>query len=496
MNDPKDNPVDFPNKDFANITPMNVIDAANCALAFVSDTGLLLKNNSEFRALLPNAIEGQPISKSLDSPIQLKNLTDCLGEKKKLFTVQIISYNNIITELTLKLLKKDSSEKNVYLVSVNSQSTSEYNALIQQLIDTIPDSIFVKDTNCVFLLANNWVAKAMGAKSPSELIGKTDFDYYPKELATNYFKSEMKIIKSGKPLLNKLEKVLINNERRWHSSTKIPFCAPDGQIMGIMGISRDVTQQVLETKTVKKALHKAEVADKLKSSFLANLSHEIRTPLNGIIGFSQFLKQKTHSAEKQHKYLDIIHNNGNQLLRLINDILDISMIESKQISINKHQFRINALIDHLITNFDHEIKEQELNIKLKVVKGFPDEDDHFYSDESRLHQILGNLLDNAIKFTKKGSIELGYTIENSFIKFYMKDTGIGIHPKQQIEIFKRFRQVDESVTRKYGGTGLGLSICQGLVNKLGGEIWVESELKKGSKFIFTIPHDPINKKLY
>ena len=175
------------------------------------------------------------------------------------------------------------------------------------------------------------MAKLLKVKSAKEIIGKTNFNFYPAKLAEQIYIDEQAIINSGKSVFSEQEKVLIAGKPRWYSSTKAPLYDTEGRIRGIMGISSDITSFIKKNKALKKANSKSEKADKLKSTFLANLSHEIRTPLNGIIGFSQFLKQKNTNEEKQKKYLDIINNNGEQLLILINDIIDISMIESNQV---------------------------------------------------------------------------------------------------------------------------------------------------------------------
>ncbi len=256
----------------------------------------------------------------------------------------------IIFILVLKLLGKIYKTCIIYAQQAKN-TLNDNNSFLQQLINNSSESIFIKDKQGRFLLANNAVAKLMGAKSSKEIIGKTDFDYYPKELAEQFKIDEENIINSDKPIYNQKEKVLSRGKYRWYSSTKTPFYDTEGCTRGIMGIGSDITSFVNKNKALRKAKIDAEKADKLKSTFLANLSHEIRTPLNGIIGFSQFLKQNKISEEKEKKYLSIINQNGQQLLMLINDIIDISMIESDQVIVNNDLFRINPIIEQLGTNF-------------------------------------------------------------------------------------------------------------------------------------------------
>ena len=232
--------------------------------------------------------------------------------------------------------------------------------------------------------------------------------------------------------------------------------------------------------------NKAEESDKLKSAFLANMSHEIRTPLNGILGFSNLLNEPDLTEQRKAEYIEIINSNGEQLLTIINDILDISKIEAGQISIYTEAVNINEIMNALLQQFrDHaELKNLVLtlipnNLEGKVV---------IYTDANRLRQVLYNLLSNAIKFTPEGFVEFGFIHKGNFIEFYVKDSGIGIAPEDQSIIFKPFRKVENSLTVTYGGIGLGLPISKALVEKLGGTLTLISDSGKGSTFIFTIPY--------
>jgi len=236
------------------------------------------------------------------------------------------------------------------------------------------------------------------------------------------------------------------------------------------------------------AKEKAEENDKLKSSFLANLSHEIRTPMNSIVGFSNLLELEKISTDTQTKYLQIIKSSSKQLLLLINDILDISKIEANQLNMNYTVFDLQELFDELLIQFSFELsKYEEKDVKLILNKGkstlFK-----IYNDKERLKQVLSNLLSNAIKFTPKGLIEFGYIdLSNNKLKFYVKDTGIGISDEFKKVIFNRFSREKLTSNTTYGGTGIGLAISKGLVNLLEGEIFLESEKSVGSTFYFVLP---------
>lgn len=461
-------------------------EAATTALILIDGQGNILTRNQEFKNIHSESDRYNSIFDFVSNTTKRK-LIKHLTEKDNCFFITTWQTDITVIEITFKLI--NINNQCFHLGTAIKKSKTDQNSLIQQLIDNIPDNIFVKDNNSKFLIANNWLSKIIGEKSPKTLIGKTDFDFFPKKMAEKYFNDELNILQTGKPLLNELEKVPVNGKIRWYSTTKVPFYDKHGNIAGVVGVGRDVTKSVREKKSLEKAKKEAEIADKLKSTFLANLSHEIRTPLNGILGFSQFLRQKQHSEEKQNKYLDIILANGKSLLMLINDIIDISMIESNQLAIKKRAFKLNDLIDQLFTNYQYHIKQKKLNIELIEHKHLAKGRDLIFSDDFRINQILSNLLSNAIKFTERGKIEFGYTTSGNNIEFYISDTGIGIKKEHQEEIFKRFRQGDESMTRNYGGTGLGLSISKGLVHLLNGRIWVKSELNKGSTFYFNIPYD-------
>jgi len=237
------------------------------------------------------------------------------------------------------------------------------------------------------------------------------------------------------------------------------------------------------------AKDKVEESDQLKTAFLQNMSHEIRTPMNAIIGFTGFLDNPDLSIEKRKSFTSIIQNSTNQLLSIITDILSISAIETKQEKASIDKVCINNIIVDLLAIF----KTQALthNISLYAKQQLTDIQSNIYTDKTKVTQILTNLITNALKFTHEGFIEFGYILKNEFIEFYVKDSGIGIKTEMQEKIFERFRQANENINKQYGGTGLGLAISKAFAELLGGKIWVQSELEKGSTFYFTIPYKPV-----
>ncbi|HEY4786768.1 MAG TPA: PocR ligand-binding domain-containing protein, partial [Bacteroidales bacterium] len=267
-----------------------------------------------------------------------------------------------------------------------------------------------------------------------------------------------------------------------------------GNTKGMISILRDITERKKVEEELIKAKNKAEESDNLKSAFLANMSHEIRTPMNGILGFASLLNERETTLRQRREYSEIINQNGNLLLKLIDDILDIAKIEAGQLKIFEAPFYLDQIMYKQYMLFKTLLKkEKRKDLKLSLILPDPKLSNQIKTDEARLNQVLTNLLSNSIKFTKKGLVEFGYTFESTkMLKFYVKDTGIGLTPDKFSIIFDRFRQAEESSAKNYGGTGLGLTISSNLVRLMGGKIWVESEIGKGSTFYFTIPFKPIN----
>lgn len=252
------------------------------------------------------------------------------------------------------------------------------------------------------------------------------------------------------------------------------------------GVEIDITEQKKMELELLEAKDKAEESDRLKSAFLANMSHEIRTPMNGILGFANLLKEPDLTGKEQQNYISIIEKSGARMLNIINDIVDISKIESGLLEVNLIDLSINELNQEVYAFLLPEVEDKGLNFSFK--NSLPEAKSVISTDREKVYAILSNLIKNAIKFTKFGAIEFGYLLEENMLKFYVRDSGLGI-PKSELQsIFKRFTQATNEDKQVYEGAGLGLSIAKAYIEILGGEIWVESELGKGSTFYFTIPY--------
>jgi PAS domain S-box-containing protein len=253
---------------------------------------------------------------------------------------------------------------------------------------------------------------------------------------------------------------------------------------------RDVTRRKEAERQIILARIKAEKNDQMKSAFLANMSHEIRTPLNAIVGFSQILLDDGITAKEQEQFYEYINQNSNLLINLVNDIIDLSKLESNQMLVREVEVDLNAVMEEMKVLAGNEKKIRDKgHLMIFVDKEITDDKARVLTDGFRLKQIISNLLINAIKFTTKGYIQFGYRLQDNLtLLFYVRDTGIGIPRNRQQEVFQYFHQIDNAVTLANTGTGLGLAICKRLVELMGGSIWLESETGRGTTFFFTLPY--------
>jgi len=253
----------------------------------------------------------------------------------------------------------------------------------------------------------------------------------------------------------------------------------------LFGIIQDITERKQAELELIAAKERAEESDRLKSAFLANMSHEIRTPLNSIIGFSELMTDANFNSDQQFEFARIINDSGTNLLTILTDIMDISKIEAGQVQLTNTFFSVNSLITDIKQEFSFKAQQKGIDLLLNPLN--PSEDIQMECDEIKLRQVLVNLVTNALKFTQKGYVEMGFKLADDRVLFHVKDTGIGIPKVYHKQIFERFRQVEAPETRKYGGNGLGLAISKSLVEILNGQLWVESEPGKGASFYFFLP---------
>ena len=281
------------------------------------------------------------------------------------------------------------------------------------------------------------------------------------------FQGEMRVRRPGK-----------RNEWNWVScNVMVTNYRPERGEIEMIGINYDITELKETEAELIQARDKAEMMDRLKSAFLANMSHEIRTPLNAIVGFSDLLVE-TEELEERREYIKIVRENNDLLLQLISDILDLSKIEAGTFEFSFGDVDVNMLCEDIVCAMQMKVKE---GVQLVFEPYLPA--CHIISDRNRIHQVISNFVNNAIKFTFEGSIRVGYVLKGEELECYVQDTGIGIEEEHLSHIFERFVKLNTFVH----GTGLGLSICQSIVEQLGGQIGVDSELGKGARFWFRLP---------
>lgn len=355
---------------------------------------------------------------------------------------------------------------------------------LTSVLDIIPFPIFYKDINGKYSNCNLAFETFFGVKI-SDLKGKTVYDITSREMADKFSEKDKEILESKKQFYEDKVRDVDGNIRDilFYKTT----LESENNSVGILGVMVDITQLKKTENELVKAKERAEESDRLKSTFLANMSHEIRTPMNGIIGFSELLKDDTITPNVKNEYVGYINSCSSSLLNLIDEIIDISKIEAKQIKINKTEFILDNLLNELFSFIEEEKRRKDKN-QINIILNKEFENLSLYSDSNRLRQIFSNLLGNALKFTKAGSIEFGYLLQSKKnILFYVKDTGIGIPLEKQTLVFDRFKQLDEYNEKIERGSGLGLAISRSLVELLGGKIWIESTVGMGSTFYFTIP---------
>ncbi len=306
-----------------------------------------------------------------------------------------------------------------------------------------------------------------------------------------FYANLWKTILSGEVWTGEFHNKRKNGELFWENTTIAPIKDNQNQIINFIAIKEDITSRKKTERDLIEAKEKAQESDRLKSAFLANMSHEIRTPMNAIIGFTDLLAKPNTTEDKRKKFINIIKQRTNDLLNIINDILDLSKLESGQMKLHEFSENISTLFEDLNQFFQLKMEaEENKEVELRMNMNFTHNSGFFIADFTRMRQILINLISNALKFTESGYVEFGCSLMNiQDILFYVKDTGIGIPKEKYSMLFHRFRQGDETITRKYGGTGLGLSISKGLVDMMGGNIWFESSEGKGTTFYFTIPYN-------
>jgi len=387
---------------------------------------------------------------------------------------------NIKTELTRKDDFFDSLITSINLLGEELNYSTITRQYLNDVFNSIPDFLFVLD-NHGFIQSLNRYALDQLLYSEEEMKFASICSYIDE--ACNF--DNLKEFSENNRVVHLKTK---NNQLIPVSIKSAQFIRGNQNESGWIYVFSNVTRLLNYQKELEEALQKAHESDKLKSAFLANISHEIRTPLNGILGFSEVLMSKEFSKEQQIKYLNIIQTNGKRLLSTIEDLIEISRIESGNVKVLYQRVNINQLMTELYQFFKPEADAKNLQFSMQLA--LENDKAVISADKTKLNSIIINLVKNALKYTDKGSIVFGYEIENAFIKIFVKDTGIGIPADRQEAVFDRFVQADLSDREARQGTGLGLSIVKSYVEMLKGSISLQSEVGSGTTFYVRLPFLP------
>ena len=359
---------------------------------------------------------------------------------------------------------------------------------LNSIVENIPHMIFVKDAEDLRFVLFNRAGEQLLGTSRDQLIGRNDYDFFPPEQADFFTAKDREVLERGEVLDIPEEPIETPHGKRFLYTKKIPLRDEQDRARFLLGISLDITARKQADEELRRAKEAAEAANRAKSQFLATISHEIRTPLNGVIGMCDLLLETTLDR-KQCEYAKTVQVSAGHLMRLLDDILDLTRIEAGGLVIEPSSFSVRELVDEVLQVLSHRAQQRKLRLRCELSAQVPST---VVGDAARLRQILFNLAGNAIKFTDEGSvciaIDLAEQREDELVLcFTIRDTGIGIAAEDLAGIFDSFTQVDGTTRRRHGGAGLGLAISKRLCDLMGGTIDVSSEKGRGSEFRVSLP---------
>ncbi|HMM11191.1 MAG TPA: PAS domain S-box protein [Bacteroidales bacterium] len=373
--------------------------------------------------------------------------------------------------------------RNITEKKQTEKAIKQQNTFISTLLDSIPNPLFYMDKDSVYLGVNKAFTEFFNVKR-EDIVGKNMFDWDDHTVALKNHIDDLRIFE-GREAVQMHERTitLMNGEQRNVLLNKSAFHTSEGEVAGLIGLIIDISDRKKNELELLAAKEKAEESDRLKTSFLQNMNHEIRTPLNAILGFSDLLFEDVPDEQKR-EFVNIININAEQLLHIIDEVLIISRMDAERISVEKQAFALDALMQDLKLTFTNPCIDKNLDL---IVNKPENADYQIYTDKAKLRQVLSGLIDNAVKYTTKGSISLGYTVDGRDLRINVTDTGIGIPHEEQHRIFDRFFRGERPQRLAIRGNGLGLSIVSSMVNLLNGHIEVQSEPGQGSTFTLFLP---------
>ncbi|TRX24275.1 PAS domain S-box protein [Flavobacterium franklandianum] len=469
-------------------SPDGIVTYVQDKITYVNSEALRIVRANSYDQIIGKSVLEFIHPESKDSVIQrmkdlvLGNIASQIVEEKLI----TISGETVYAELkAIPTLFEYQNAVQVIIHDITERKrTQEKIKQLSQAVEQSPVAIMITNTLGIIEYVNPKFLETTGY-SYNEIIGNNPRILKSGHTSFSEYKNLWDTLVSGNEWFGEFNNKKKDGTLYWESASISPILNSQGITTHYIAIKEDITERKLIEQQLIKAKEKAEESDRLKLAFLANMSHEIRTPMNGILGFTELLKDENLSVEVQQEYIKIIEKSGKRMLNVINDIINISKVESGQIEVTASETNVNEQFDYLLTFFKPETTHK--NISLLLTKELSSKDTYIKTDREKLYAILTNLIKNAIKFTNDGSIEFGCVKKGKFLEFFVKDSGIGISDSQKKIIFERFRQANDTTSRSHEGSGLGLAISKAYVEIQGGKIWVESKEGLGSTFHFTLP---------
>lgn len=471
-----------------NSQPMWIYDLENLRFLEVNEAAINHYGYSREEFLSMNLVDIRPDEDAESLLTDVENTVNTynnagvwrhLKKSGEIIYVEIVSHSLIFNNRrTRHVIINDITKR----LSVENELKNNQ-AILKLFIENAPASLAMFDKNmCYITCSKRWITNF--SLPFGNIEGKCHYDIFPE--IGSYWKDVHQRALNGEILTKKQDKFVRANGNIMYVKWEVrPWFFHNGSIGGIIIFSDDITEKILMEQETNEARNRAIQSDKLKSAFLANISHEIRTPLNGILGFSEILQSEDLSNEEEKEYLQIIEACGNRMLSTINNIVNISLIDSGLVAVNYTYFDLTELLEYLHKYFRLQTVNKHLDFQiLNLLKS---DEQKINSDYDKLLAVLYNLIENSIKFTDGGSIEISCRKADNFIEFSVKDTGVGIDAVHQAHIFEKFRQGSDQLSRNYEGAGVGLYLSKAYIELLGGDISFESTPGKGSTFKITIP---------
>ena len=427
----------------------------------------------------------------LESGGEVRRLAQSLNSMAEELQSSYATLEERVNHRTAQLIETNKALRHeIEVRQAAEQAFTHERFLLDTLLATLPDNIYFKDRTSRFLRIGHAMAARFGLADPAEAIGKTDFDFFTDTHAVQARQDEVQLMESGDSVLRLEEQETWPDGRvTWVETTKLPLRNAQGEVVGTFGISRDITERKRAEIALVEAKEAADAANRAKSEFVANMSHEIRTPLSGILGMTE-LALDTNLTPEQREYLETVSQSAEALLLIVNDILDFSKIEAGKLELETTEFQLLDVLDNALHTLALRAHAKGLELAYEVAGEVPAE---LVGDPMRFRQVVTNLVGNSIKFTHEGEVVVRVALtaatelaaDQVMLQVAVTDTGIGIPANKQRAIFDAFTQADASTTRRFGGTGLGLTISNYLVQRMGGQIAVESLEGQGTTFHFT-----------